>query len=66
MADTLYEYAGTDPTGRYYKVTEDLRSYRCDKVGNSWVETELNQPEHLIQQDEAYSVYTLPSESKKK
>ena len=65
MVDTLYECLGTDPTGRYYKVTADLRSYRCDKVGDSWVETELIQPEHMISQDEAFTVYTLPTEKKK-
>ncbi len=65
MADTLYEYLGTDPAGRYYKVTDDLRSYRCDKVGDSWVDTELVQPAHIISQDEAFKVYTLPTEKKK-
>ena len=65
MADTLYKYGGIDPTERHYKVTEDLKSYRCDKVGDVWVDTQLFQPSHMIQQDPGYTEYTIPTTKKK-
>ena len=64
MADTLYQYHGIDPATRHYKLTEDLQSYRVDKVGDAWVDTQLHQPEHNITNDPAYTVYTIPSSKK--
>ena len=66
MADTLYQCNGIDPTTRHYKLTDDLRSYRVDKVGDAWVDTELGQPEHMITNDVAYIKYTIPSSKKSK
>jgi hypothetical protein len=61
MADQLYKCNGIDLTKRHYKLTEDLRSYRVDKVGSTWVDTQLYQPEHMITNNVAYIEYTIPS-----
>ena len=65
MADTLYQQNGTDPKVRHYKITESGKSFRCDKIGEEWVDTELLQPEHLITGDPAYAVYTLSTTTSK-